>query len=131
MMSDKMRVWECTGCDVGKGNPCIIVDLKGITYNIPGKCIHNDKSEEFNPNWHETNRFEITERKPDYEKMAESGQLGKTDKNEWCCLREYYPELSEPFFVQFVNMAKHYSTKTFTPCSEPVELDPLTMEPVK
>ncbi len=128
-MNDKMKVWECFGCY----RNCV---SKGMTEDSPFGCMTEDSP--FGclygcPNkqvrWHETTRVEITERKPDYKSMAARGQFGKTTNNEWCYLREYSHELFEPFCVQFINITEHYRTKLFTPCAEPIELDPITMNP--
>jgi len=60
-MEDKMKVWECTGCKSGGEDPCMCFTESNCPN--PTNCLFMpaDASE---CSWHETTRYEITERKP-------------------------------------------------------------------
>lgn len=125
----KMKVWECTGCSVGRKNPCLVLEIRKAATNIPERCLFN-ACDDGNTNWHKTTRYEITERKPDYAGMAENKQYGmfKNQDGEilnYGRLTSYLPSMASPF----CNFNSRF--EAFTPCAEPQPLDPITMEPVK
>lgn len=115
-MNSKMKVWECNKCE--REEPCRLIASEGCTDGI---CIAAE--------WHETTRYEITERKPDYQKMAENRQFGKDANGDYCFLMNYLPGERDCFYVY--NETSEWGTSLFTPCAEPQELDPITMEPKK
>lgn len=116
-----MKVWECNGCR----DNCIVANNS----NCPGP-VHCAWTTEYNEtcNWHETTRYEITERKPDYKAMAERGQIGRNGEGILCRLVNYLPAMTTSFEVQYFGEKGAHLTPVFTPCAEPVELDPITME---
>lgn len=120
---NKMKVWECKTQKEG----CVFFDPDGEIDNPPA-CKKCDAGSD----WHETTRYEITERKPDYAAMAERRQFGKCYDG-YAYLYEYYPEDDYPFLVEYLTidnkLVKRDQWATFTPCAEPVELDPITLLP--
>lgn len=134
-----MKVWKCDAC--GIEDSCILFDksfsdgcyrlqqMHGLKIACPfSKYISHG------PNWKETTAYEITERKPDYAGMAKRRQFGKfsADKETWYGYLigykkgDEYPYKGNDYMTGTCISAQ---AKTFTPCTEPVELDPLTMEP--
>ncbi len=125
-MNDKMKVWECTECD----SACVIKVLSehaGAYSKILTICPWSSHT----TNWRETTRYEITERKPDYKSMAERGQIGLNKDGYICRLVNYLATMTTPFEVQYFGVKGTNLTTVFTPCDEPVELDPITMEKTK
>jgi hypothetical protein len=114
-----MKVWECKAINSNKlywtgGTPPKRVDFHDII------IYEND--------WDLVSNVEITERKPDYKAMAERGQIGRNGEGILCRLVNYLPAMTTSFEVQYFGEKGAHLTPVFTPCAEPVELDPITME---
>ncbi len=123
-MIDKMRVWECKEC-----NKSIHACLASFN---PNRCIgFTGMARQENFYFHETTHYEITECKPDYKTMAERGQIGSDEEGHMCRLVNYLTAMTTPFEVQYFGVKGTTLTPIFTPCAEPVELDPITMEKTK
>ena len=114
-----MKVWECK-----ISAPNTLYYTGG---NPPKKVVFTDIVI-YPQDWNLVSNVEITERLPDYAGMAEKRQFGKF----WCIGEEAeYGELTEydkddDTELPFSSNDNWYSF--FTPCAEPVELDPITME---
>lgn len=119
-----MKVWECNKCSCsGSHEPCILFDPIGELE--PTECPSTTGN--LKPKWEETTRYEITERKPDYLRMVQNRQFGKFGNKDGTMhnyghLTDYFESMACPFW----GLAGSY--ETFTPCAEPVELDPITMK---
>lgn len=123
-----MKVWKCNECSQG---PCV-VGGKGFFDMPDDDCFWIDEPK---AEWHETTRYEITERKPDYKAMAENRQYGKFDFQTDICygwLFEYDPDDICGMFHgcdSKMGTTLDMLADSFTPCAAPVELDDITMEP--
>lgn len=124
---NKMKVWECKidrGLLLFQGDfPPESVEFDQATANY--ECIIDD-------DWKETTRYEITERKPDYLRMAKNWQFGYNGCNAWGYLFEYNADDVCPFKIAEIRgriTVPFHRWSNFIPYAEPVELDPLTMQP--
>ena len=82
--------------------------------------------------WVETTAYELVERKPDYQKMIENKQFGKFwDVSEIDPITGILGSYKEGNNYPFVQTDGACGWAHFTPCTEPVELDPITLEPIK
>ena len=126
----KMKVWECTGCGIQYGTnhkPCILtMNDDSVPDQCPVDMTYTHR------NWHETTRYEITERKPDYKGMI--NQFGAFYHSEDTKKTSpYYGNLTGYIYGERLPFQKDGGEywAFFTPYAEPQELDPITLEPVK
>ena len=78
--------------------------------------------------YHGESYCEVIEHKPDYVGMAQNKQLGKTISGQICQLKKY-DAVRKLFYINVLGGGEYWNC-SFFPCTEPVELDAITLQPI-